>query len=103
MVNRYNFNRKLVKRLKSIRDKKRGRINNKKKHLGIEKNEEKPLNKKQLRKQKRLDRIMKELDQKDHLPSQSTNNVISKSKLKRRNKRGGKANKSGEGKMEIEE
>lgn len=63
MVNRNNFNRKKVKRLKSIRDKKKARINRKKIHLGInDQDTEKPLTKKQQKKQKRLDQIYKQLN-----------------------------------------
>ena len=47
MVNReINFNRKKVKRLKTIRDKKRARVQKKKQHLRVEDDNQNPLTKK---------------------------------------------------------
>jgi hypothetical protein len=66
MVNREtNFNRKKIRKEKIIRDKKRNKISRKKARLSIEKpmEEIKPLNKKQIKRQKRLAQIYKQLDQ----------------------------------------
>ena len=65
MVNREtNFNRKKVPKAKVIRDRKRNKKNKKKDRLAIEKprQEVKPLNKKQIKRQKRLTQIYKQLD-----------------------------------------
>lgn len=96
MVNRdINFNRKKVKRLKTIRDKKRARVQRKKKTVGYNEEREQPLTKKQMRKQKRLDKILSQIDQKDL-------NAISKKTIKRRNKK--KGNKKRDNNiMEVEE
>jgi hypothetical protein len=66
MVNREtNFNRKKVRKAKLIRDIKKNRVNKKKHKLQIEEEHEqsKPLTKKQIKKQKRLAQIYKQLDQ----------------------------------------
>ena len=63
MVNRYScFNRKKENRLKVIRDRKKARINNKKKFLGYEENERlrgNKITKKEERKLKRTEHILK--------------------------------------------
>lgn len=93
MVNRNNFNRRKVKRLKSIRDKKKARISRKKVHLGIkEQVTEIPLTKKQEKKQKRLDQIYKELNV-------EYKDVFGKNRRRRNKKPKNKA----EEKMEIEQ
>lgn len=97
MVNREtNFNRKKVNKLKTIRDKKRARINRKKNLLNVDKNEDVVLNKKQMKRQRNLERIYKELDQK---------NIIKKEKPKRRSKRGGKKHRkdaNSQSEMQVE-
>ena len=95
MTNRNNFNRKKVNRAKTIRDKKKARINKKKSHLGFKENiVEEPLTKKQLKKQKRLDQIYKELNVKYE-------DVFSKNK-KRRKKNQQKTKKTAQ-EMQVEQ
>ena len=84
MVNREtNFNRKKVNKLKSIRDRKRARLQRKKKAIGFGKNDSRPLTKKEERKQKRLERIYKELGQKDN----KSNNIATILENKNRRRR----------------
>ena len=54
-----NFNRNYRKKRKYIRDKKRGRIRGKKKLLGLEERPEEPKTKKEIRKEKRKEGILK--------------------------------------------
>lgn len=66
MVNREtNFNRRKVNKAKHIRDLKKNKVQKKKERLGItsEREEKKPLTKKQLKRQKRLAQIYKQLEQ----------------------------------------
>jgi len=91
MVNREtNFNRRKVKRMKTIRDKKRARINKKKIILNVDRVEDKPMTKKETRRQKRLERIYNEIDTK----TKPLGNLL-KDKLteRRKNRRGGKRHK----------
>lgn len=54
-----NFNRNYTKKRKSIRDKKRGRIRGKKKRLGLDEIPEKSKTKKEIRREKRKENILK--------------------------------------------
>ncbi len=82
MVNREtNFNRKKVQKLKTIRDKKRTRITKKKNILSLNEKNDKPLTKKQEKRQKNLGRIYKDLDQ--------AGTILKEKSKKRRGKRGG--------------
>jgi len=98
MVNREsNYNRRMVSRLKSIRDKKRNRFNRVKKvlnaeeettesriaHENIKKNLSAKMLKKQAKKQKNIEKIYKEL-------AITTSVIKDKHAIKRRNKRGNK-------------
>jgi hypothetical protein len=96
MVNReINFNRKKVKRLKTIRDKKRARVQKKKQHLRVEDDYQNPLTKKELKRQKRIENIYKELKE--------DKSVLKEKPKKRRSKRGGKKHKKiNTSKMEVE-
>jgi hypothetical protein len=86
MVNReVNFNRKKVKRLKTIRDKKRARVQRKKQHLRVEDDYQTPLTKKLMKRQQRLENIYKELKE--------DKSVLKEKPKKRRSKRGGKKHK----------
>lgn len=97
MVNRNEFNRKKVKRLKSIRDKKKARINRKKAHLGFkEAQEAKPLTKKETKRQKRLDQIYKQLNT-------SYNDVFSKNRKRRNKNKQKNQNNDKSEKMEVEQ
>lgn len=101
MVNRHQeFNRRRQNRAKTIRDKKKGRINNKKLHLGLldkdaqRGNEE--VSKKTMKKQKNLENIYQKLNVKEDLSK--------KKHLKRRNHRkSGKGNKQNEEEMKIDQ
>jgi hypothetical protein len=85
MVNRdTNFNRRKVKRLKSIRDLKKARITKKKQNYISSNIETKPLTKKEEKRQRRLNRIYKEFEDKKI----SLNNIGKKDKhIRRRNRR----------------
>ena len=94
MVNRYStFNRVKTRRLKNIRDKKRARIIRKKKAIGYTEETNETTTKKEERKMKRSENISKAAGIDD------VSKVLSKRKVRRRNKR----NKKDEKKMEIEE
>ena len=94
MVNRYStFNRVKTRRLKNIRDKKRARIIRKKKAIGYTEETNETTTKKEQRKMKRSENILKAAGIDD------VSKVLSKRKVRRRNKR----NKKDEKKMEIEE
>lgn len=94
MTNRYgNFNRKKEKKLKVIRDKKRARIKNKKKSLGVDDNNETELTKKEKIRMKRSEHILKAAGIKD------VSEILKKKTIKRRNN---KKRKRGE-KMEVDE
>lgn len=94
MVNRYStFNRVKTRRLKNIRDKKRARIIRKKKAIGYTEETNEATTKKEERKMKRSENILKAAGIDD------VSKVLSKRKVRRRNKR----NKKDEKKMEIEE
>ena len=94
MVNRYStFNRVKTRRLKNIRDKKRARIIRKKKAIGYTEETNETTTKKEERKMKRSENILKAAGIDD------VSKVLSKRKVRRRNKR----NKKDEKKMEIEE
>lgn len=95
MVNRTgNFNRQKVNRAKTIRDRKKARKNNKKKSIGYENsNNNLQLNKKQLKKQKRLNQILTDL-------GVDADKLIKKKHIKRRNK---KSNEIKSDKMDVEE
>ena len=76
--------------MKTIRDKKRARINKKKIILNVDKFENKPLTKKEERRQKRLERIYKDIDTK----SKPLGNLLQDKQTKRRSqRRGGKRHK----------
>jgi hypothetical protein len=85
MVNRdTNFNRRKVKRLKTIRDLKKARKMKKKQNYITDNVESKPLTKKEEKRQRRLDRIYKEFEDKKI----SLNNIEKKDKhIRRRNRR----------------
>lgn len=94
MVNRYSsFNRVKTRRLKNIRDKKRARIIRKKKAIGYTEEKNESTTKKEERKMKRSENILKAAGIDD------VSKVLSKRKVRRRDKR----NKKDEKKMEIEE
>jgi hypothetical protein len=97
MTNRNSaFNRKKVNRAKTIRDKKRSRIRNKKRSINYQEEHEVPreLTKKEQRKQKRLDRILTDMNVRN-------TNIGKKKVIKRRNDRKKNKNSSSD-KMEIE-
>ena len=93
MVNRdINFNRRKVKRLKTIRDLKKARINRKKQHLQINNDSNLPLTKKEEKRSRRLENIIKEFEDKNI----SLNNIFKDKHIRRRNRRkaGNKNNNS---------
>ncbi len=91
MVNRYGtFNRRKVNRMKVIRDKKRARINRKKKAIGYTDGEEEKLTKKEERKLKRTENILIE----------DVSKILTKKRIKRRNKKKEKKEKEA---MEVDD
>ena len=88
MVNRYStFNRVKTRRLKNIRDKKRARIIRKKKAIGYTEETNETTTKKEERKMKRSENILKAAGIDD------VSKVLSKRKVRRRNKRNKKQSK----------
>ena len=95
MVNRYGtFNRRKVNRMKVIRDKKRARINRKKKAIGYTDGEEEKLTKKEERKLKRTENILKAAGIED------VSKIHTKKRIKRRNKKKEKKEKEA---MEVDD
>ncbi len=91
MVNREtNFNRTYCKKLKVVRDKRKARATRKKQNLHSNNVEAQPLSKKEEKRQKRLDKIYKEFDDK----KQSTKNIIKDKHIRRRNRRRSEKNKN---------
>lgn len=75
-----NFNRPKTRKLKQIRDNRRAKIIKAKNNVKYDIDDSVPLTKKEQRRQKRLDRILKELDTKEQTS-------FSKRTIKRRNDR----------------
>ncbi len=89
MVNREgNFNRRSVSRNKTIRDKKRARIQNKKKSVGYENRPDPEPTKKEVKREKRLERIL------GGMKSKELNNLMSKRRSSRKSGKGRKAVKN---------
>ena len=87
MVNReINFNRKKIKKLKTIRDKKRFHAK-RNKHVYNTDSNVIPVTKKEAKRQKNITRIYKELDEKEKT-------LLKDKHIKRRSKRGGKKHKN---------
>jgi hypothetical protein len=103
MVNRGgNFNRKYVNKRKLIRDRKKGRIQNKKKSIGYNDNELETMTKKEEKKQKRNEQILKAAG----VTSEQINSLLNsrREKLrKRRQKRHNKQTNNNEMQLEKDE